>query len=75
MNILKELKRKDRIKHLCVGIGLGFLSILLAIIGGLYKEIKDRKDYGCFDWYDLLATVIGGIIGNTISIVLYFLIF
>lgn len=75
MNIINELKRKDRQKHLLVGMLLGFLSIILAIAGGLYKEIKDQKDYGGFDWYDLLATIIGGVIGNSVSFLLYILIF
>lgn len=75
MNIINELKRKDRQKHLLVGMLLGFLSIILAIAGGLYKEIKDQKDYGGFDWYDLLATIIGGAIGNSVSFLLYILIF
>lgn len=75
MNIINELKRKDRQKHLLVGMLLGFLSIILAIAGGLYKEIKDQKDYGGFDWYDLLATIIGGVIGNSVSFLLYILMF
>lgn len=75
MNIIKEFTRKDRQKHLLVGMLLGFLSIILAIAGGLYKEIKDQKDYKGFDWYDILATIIGGVIGNSVSFLLYVLIF
>lgn len=71
MNIINELKRKDRQKHLLVGMLLGFLSIILAIAGGLYKEIKDQKDYGGFDWYDLLATIIGGVFGQFLSLILW----
>ncbi|MCQ2971700.1 MAG: hypothetical protein MJ209_00140 [archaeon] len=75
MNMIKEFTRNDRQKHLLIGMLLGFISVILAIAGGLYKEIIDQLDYGGFDWYDLLATIIGGICGNTISLLLYFLIF
>lgn len=68
-------KRKDRQLHFFVGISLGFISIILALAAGLYKEIKDQKDYGGFDGYDLLATIFGGLVGQGISALIFCLIF
>lgn len=67
-------KRKDRQLHFFVGIPLGFISIILALAAGLYKEIKDQKDYGGFDGYDLLATVLGGLVGQIVSILIFLII-
>lgn len=37
-------------------------AIIFAIIAGIGKEIRDELVYGGFDWYDLLATVLGGVV-------------
>lgn len=37
-------------------------AIIFAIIAGLGKEIRDELVYGGFDWKDLVATVLGGVV-------------
>lgn len=38
------------------------LACVVAIIAGFAKEIYDEINYGGFDWKDLLATVLGGVV-------------
>ena len=43
-------------------------SLIVTFFAGFYKEFKDEMDYAGFDWKDLLATMIGGIIPALIKI-------
>lgn len=65
------LSQKDKQKHFIVGALLGLFSILLAIAAGLYKEWSDKRKGGKFDPQDLLATILGGLVGQTISIIVF----
>lgn len=69
------LSQQDKQKHLILGALLGFVSILLAIAGGLYKEIKDKSQGGKFEPQDLLATILGGLVGQAVSLIIFLLIF
>ncbi|NLR94857.1 hypothetical protein [Flammeovirga agarivorans] len=42
------------------GISSYCLAIAVSAIAGLFRELYNEADYGVFDWYDLLATAIGG---------------
>ena len=44
-------------------------SLLVVAIIGLLKEVWDEYDYGGFDYVDLLATVLGGIVGWGIMLI------
>jgi hypothetical protein len=35
-------------------------SVVVAIVAGVGKEIRDEVVYGGFDWKDLMATIVGG---------------
>jgi hypothetical protein len=37
-------------------------AIVFALIAGVGKEIRDEIVYGGFDWKDLLATILGGVV-------------
>lgn len=67
-------KVSNRYKHFFVGFALGFLSFVLAVVGALYKEIKDARSGGIFDKNDIFATLIGGILGQYFSFVLWWII-
>jgi len=43
-------------------------ALIVTFFTGFYKEFKDEMDYAGFDWKDLLATMIGGIIPALIKI-------
>ena len=38
------------------------IAMAVAVIAGFAKEVRDEITYGGFDWYDLLATVLGGVV-------------
>lgn len=69
------LTRSDRILHFRYGLVLGFFSILLAVLAAFAKELKDEYDYQGFDWFDLLATILGGLLGQSLSLLLFYVIF
>lgn len=70
---------RDKKKHFAVGVGAGFLggwiglvlggfiiplSVILPIIFGVGKEVKDIKTTG-FNLKDLIATTLGGLVSTT----------
>lgn len=66
---MKWIKKSNRMKHFAAGFFLAYvLTLIGAIAGGIYKELKDPK----FDWLDLLATVLGGLIGTVFPILAVF---
>ena len=36
--------------------------VIFAIIAGVSKEVYDKTDYGLFDWWDVVATSLGGLL-------------
>lgn len=69
------LKESNREKHFLYAIPLGFLFTILCVIGiatGL--EFKDKQYGNKWDWKDWWATILGGIIGQTIQIILILII-
>ena len=38
------------------------IAMSVAVIAGFAKELRDEIAYGGFDWKDLLATVLGGVV-------------
>ena len=76
---INKMKGIDKIYHLVSGfiIGLIFglinpvLGLALAIIAGIGKEIYDKKiKKSVIDPLDVIATVLGGILGTGLAIVI-----
>lgn len=70
----KWIKESNRWKHLIGGFILGLvLTILCAIgcAGGM--EFKDKQWGGRWDWLDFLATVIGGVLGQAVQVLIIYL--
>lgn len=62
MNWLKE---SDRLEHLRYGyITACFLSVLFTAGCAVGMEFKDQQYVGKFDFLDIAATVLGGILGQ-----------
>jgi hypothetical protein len=38
------------------------IAMTVAVVAGFAKELRDEITYGGFDWKDLLATVLGGVV-------------
>ena len=69
------LKESNRIKHLLYAIPIGFILTILAVIGCAFgMEFKDKQYGGDFDWLDISATMIGGLIGQILQLILLFII-
>lgn len=69
------IRESNRDKHLLYAIPIGFVFTILAVIGCAFgMEFKDKQWGGKFDWLDLVATLIGGAIGQALQILLIVLI-
>lgn len=44
------------------------VAVVTTLAIGVAKEFYDKKDYGLFDWNDILADVCGALIGTIISL-------
>lgn len=68
-------KGLDKKKHFFVCLVLSILSPILAIIAAVGKEIYDSKQKGNhFCWKDIVADLVGVIIGSLINISIILLI-
>ena len=73
---MKWLSESNRDKHLLYAIPIAIVFSILCVLGvatGL--EFKDKQYGNMFDWLDWLATMIGGIIGQIIQILIFILIY
>lgn len=69
------LTESNRMKHFLYAIPCGvFLTILFVCGLAAGMEFKDKQWGGKWDWLDLLATVLGGLIGQTIQVCIIYLI-
>lgn len=74
MKYLKWLNESNRLKHLVYAIPIGLVFTILGVVGiatGL--EFKDKEYGNKYDWLDWIATMIGGIIGQIIQVLLFIL--
>lgn len=65
------LKESNRLKHFLYAIPIGYLFTILCVLGvasGL--EFKDRQYGNQWDWLDWLATMLGGMVGQLLQIVI-----
>lgn len=69
------IKESNRPKHFLYAIPIGLVFTILTVLGCAFgMEFKDKQYGGKFDWLDIAATMIGGVIGQLIQIVLILLI-
>lgn len=76
----------NRWKHFVLAIPFGFLFTILCVIGlAIGMEFKDchyandnipllKWNWSNFDWLDFLATILGGVVGQLLQILLIILI-
>ena len=65
------LTESNRQKHFLYAIPIGFLFTILCILGvasGL--EFKDKQYGNQWDWLDWTATILGGLVGQLIQIII-----
>lgn len=72
--IMNWIKESNRTKHLVYAIPCAFLLTILFVAGlAAGMEFKDRAYGGKWDWLDLIATMIGGLIGQLLQAVVIYL--
>ena len=68
------LTESNRQKHFLYAIPVGFLFTILCVLGvasGL--EIKDKQYGNQWDWLDWSATMLGGLVGQLLQIIVILL--
>lgn len=61
----------NRIKHLVYAIPCGFFATILFVAGLAFgMEFKDKQYGNKWDWLDWIATILGGIVGQLIQIII-----
>lgn len=69
------LTESNRAKHLLYAIPSAFIGTMLFVLGlALGMELKDKLYGNRFDWLDVAATLIGGLIGQLLQLLLICLI-
>lgn len=65
----------NRRKHFLYAILSAFLLTIIFVLGlAIGMEFKDYQYSSTFDWKDILATMIGGLVGQILQIILLIII-
>lgn len=65
------LLESNRLKHFIYAIPFGTLFTILSVVGlASGMEFKDNQYGNKWDWLDWLATILGGIVGQIIQIII-----
>ena len=63
------ITESNRQYHFLYAIPIGLVFTILAVLGCAFgMEFKDKQYGGTFDWLDIAATMLGGLVGQLIQI-------
>lgn len=69
---MKWMFRSNRLKHFLYAIPCAMILTFLFVIGlAVGMEFKDRAWGGKWDWLDLISTLLGGLIGQALQIIIF----
>lgn len=69
------INESNRQKHFLFAIPIGLVFTILCVLGvASGMEFKDRQWGGKWDWLDWIATLLGGVIGQALQLLIIFLI-
>lgn len=69
------IAESNRPKHLLYAIPASFIGTFLFGAGLAFgMEFKDKQNGGVFDWLDVVATLIGSLMGQLLQVLLLLLI-
>ena len=72
---MKWFLESNRPKHFIYAIPSAFLLTILFAAGlAVGMELKDKQYGGKWDWLDLIATLLGGLVGQILQAVVVYLI-
>jgi hypothetical protein len=73
---MKWMFESNRMKHFIYAIPCGlFLTILFVAGLAAGMEFKDRAWGGKWDWLDLGSTMMGGVIGQILQVIIFFIVY
>lgn len=74
-NCNDSYKGKDKVKHFCACLVIAIISPILAIVAAIGKEWYDMKQNGNhWCWKDIVADVVGIIVGTIIFSLLWWVV-
>lgn len=69
------ITQSNRQKHFLYAIPIGLTLTIFAVIGCAFgMEFKDKQYGNKFDWLDIAATILGGLVGQVLQLIILFLI-
>lgn len=69
---MKWILKSNRLKHFLYAIPCAMTLTFLFVIGlAVGMEFKDRAWGGKWDWLDLISTLLGGLIGQALQIIIF----
>lgn len=70
------IEESNRPKHVAYAIPCAMIGTIVFVAGlSLGMEFKDWQNRGKFDWLDIAATMIGGLIGQILQLCIIFIIY
>lgn len=74
--IMSWIKESNRIKHFIYAIPCAFFLTILFVAGlAAGMEFKDKIYGGKWDWLDILATLLGGLLGQLLQMIVLYLVY
>lgn len=69
------ITKSNRLKHFIYAIPAAMLGSLILVIGmASGMELKDKLYGNKWDWLDWLATILGGLIGQALQLLILYII-
>ena len=73
--MLSWMFESNRPKHFLYSVPIGFIFTILCVLGvASGMEFKDKQWGGKCDWLDWTATMLGGLVGQALQVLLLYLI-
>lgn len=66
-----NFKNKNYLKECLMGMFIAFIGTILCAIGfGVGKNLEERQWLGAFDNYNFLCTLVGGVVGQLLQLII-----
>ncbi len=71
--MLSWMFESNRPKHFLYSVPIGFIFTILCVLGvASGMEFKDKQWGGKWDWLDWTATMLGGLVGQALQVLLLY---
>lgn len=72
---MKWMFESNRMKHFIYAVPCGlFLTILFVAGLAAGMEFKDKAWGGKWDWLDIVSTLMGGVVGQILQVIIFFIV-